>query len=157
MAGDGGMQMNMQELVTAAVYELPLIICVFNNGRLGNVRQWQEMFYNQRYAHTCLGYHRSCEGRCGSRIKGQGGDHSESGREKDDMANTLSGRGEVFAAKGGQAAGFPAEGWAGMRKEQGLYYKFHDKYGWVAISMCNDWKTIYGYDVKKLPAQNFYT
>ncbi len=64
IAGDGGMQMNMQELVTAAAYELPLIICVFNNGRLGNVRQWQEMFYNQRYAHTCLGYRRSCDGRC---------------------------------------------------------------------------------------------
>ena len=47
--------MNMQELVTAAAYELPLIICILNDGRLGNVRQWQEMFYNQRYAHTCLG------------------------------------------------------------------------------------------------------
>ena len=47
--------MNMQELVTAAAYELPLIISILNNGRLGNELQRQEMFYNQRYAHTCLG------------------------------------------------------------------------------------------------------
>ena len=44
--------------------ELPVILCVFNNGYLGNVRQWQEMFYNKRYSYTCLRYRRSCERRC---------------------------------------------------------------------------------------------
>ena len=43
------MQMNIQELATAVVYELPVIICIWNNGYLGNVRQWQEMFYGKRY------------------------------------------------------------------------------------------------------------
>ena len=41
ISGDGGMQMNIQEMATAVVYELPVIICVLNNGYLGNVRQWQ--------------------------------------------------------------------------------------------------------------------
>lgn len=64
ISGDGGMQMNIQELGTAVVYELPLIICVLNNGYLGNVRQWQEMFYGKRYSSTCLRYRRSCKN-CG--------------------------------------------------------------------------------------------
>ncbi len=38
VTGDGGMQMNIQELATAVVYELPIIICILNNGYLGNVR-----------------------------------------------------------------------------------------------------------------------
>lgn len=54
ITGDGGMQMNIQELATAVVYELPLIICILNNGCLGNVRQWQEQFYGKRYSATCL-------------------------------------------------------------------------------------------------------
>ena len=60
ISGDGGMQMNIQELGTAVVYELPIIICILNNGYLGNVRQWQEMFYGRRYSKTCLRYRRSC-------------------------------------------------------------------------------------------------
>ncbi len=39
ISGDGGMQMNIQEMATAIVYELPIIICILNNGYLGNVRQ----------------------------------------------------------------------------------------------------------------------
>lgn len=66
ISGDGGMQMNIQELATAVVYELPVIICVLNNGYLGNVRQWQEMFYDRRYVCTCLRYRRSCEAVCNS-------------------------------------------------------------------------------------------
>ena len=58
--GDGGMQMNIQELATAVVYELPVIICVFNNGYLGNVRQWQELFYGHHYSSTCLKRRKSC-------------------------------------------------------------------------------------------------
>ncbi len=61
ISGDGGMQMNLQEMATAVVYELPIVICILNNGYLGNVRQWQEMFYNRRYSSTCMRYRRSCE------------------------------------------------------------------------------------------------
>lgn len=64
ISGDGGMQMNIQEMATAVVYELPIIICILNNGYLGNVRQWQEMFYNRKYASTCMRYRRCCEIGC---------------------------------------------------------------------------------------------
>ncbi len=64
ISGDGGMQMNIQEMATAVVYELPIIICILNNGYLGNVRQWQEMFYDRRYSSTCMRYRRSCETGC---------------------------------------------------------------------------------------------
>ncbi|MDD7403253.1 MAG: biosynthetic-type acetolactate synthase large subunit [Butyribacter sp.] len=69
ISGDGGMQMNIQELATAVVLELPLILVVFNNGYLGNVRQWQELFYNKRYSSTCLRYRKSCERNCKDRDK----------------------------------------------------------------------------------------
>lgn len=64
VSGDGGMQMNIQEMATAIVYELPIIICILNNGYLGNVRQWQEMFYDKRYSSTCMRYRKSCEIGC---------------------------------------------------------------------------------------------
>jgi len=64
ISGDGGMQMNIQEMATAVCYELPIIICILNNGYLGNVRQWQEMFYNKHYSSTCMRYRRSCEAGC---------------------------------------------------------------------------------------------
>ena len=64
ISGDGGMQMNIQEMATAVCYELPIIICILNNGYLGNVRQWQEMFYNKHYSSTCMRYRRSCEIGC---------------------------------------------------------------------------------------------
>ena len=64
ISGDGGFQMNLQELATAMVYELPIIIIVLNNGYLGNVRQWQELFYGKRYSSTCLRYRKSCERDC---------------------------------------------------------------------------------------------
>ncbi|SET39718.1 biosynthetic-type acetolactate synthase large subunit [[Clostridium] polysaccharolyticum] len=64
ISGDGGMQMNIQELATAVTLEIPVIICVFNNGFLGNVRQWQEMFFNKRYSSTCLRYRKGCERKC---------------------------------------------------------------------------------------------
>ncbi len=67
ITGDGGMQMNMQELVTAAVYGLPLIVCILNNGWLGNVRQWQEQFYGRRYAGTCMRRRNSCPPACDAR------------------------------------------------------------------------------------------
>ena len=64
ICGDGGIQMNIQEMATAVVYELPVIICILNNGYLGNVRQWQEMFYKKRYSCTCLRYRKSCATFC---------------------------------------------------------------------------------------------
>lgn len=64
ISGDGGMQMNIQEMATAMVYELPMTICIMNNGYLGNVRQWQEMFFDRRYSCTCLRYRKSCESAC---------------------------------------------------------------------------------------------
>ncbi len=64
ISGDGGMQMNIQEMATAVVYEIPIIICILNNGYLGNVRQWQEMFYHRHYSGTCMRYRRSCEIGC---------------------------------------------------------------------------------------------
>ena len=54
VAGDGGFQMTMPELATAAQEELDLNIAVVNNGYLGMVRQWQEFFYDRRYSETPL-------------------------------------------------------------------------------------------------------
>lgn len=53
ISGDGGFQMNMQELATAVSQELPLVNIVFNNNRLGMVRQMQELFFKKRYTITC--------------------------------------------------------------------------------------------------------
>jgi len=52
IAGDGSIQMNIQELATAVQYELPVKVAIMNNGYLGMVRQWQELFYNRRYSQT---------------------------------------------------------------------------------------------------------
>jgi len=52
IAGDGSIQMNIQELGTAAQYKLPVIICILNNHYLGMVRQWQGLFYGGRYSNT---------------------------------------------------------------------------------------------------------
>ena len=46
--------MNLQELTTAVIEKIPVIICILNNGCLGNVRQWQEMFFEKRYSYTNL-------------------------------------------------------------------------------------------------------
>lgn len=54
LAGDGGIQMNIQELATVRRLNLPIKIVVMNNGFLGMVRQWQEMFWEKRYSHTNL-------------------------------------------------------------------------------------------------------
>ncbi len=54
IAGDGSIQMNIQEMATAVCYGLPVKIVILNNGYLGMVRQWQELFYEQNYCSTCL-------------------------------------------------------------------------------------------------------
>lgn len=69
ISGDGGIQMNIQELATAVCLELPIVVCILNNGYLGNVRQWQEMFYNKRYSSTCLRYRKSCDKNCKDKTK----------------------------------------------------------------------------------------
>ncbi len=60
IAGDGSIQMNIQELATAVIEGLPVIIAVLNNGFLGMVRQWQQLFYEKRYSSTCLNPDRAC-------------------------------------------------------------------------------------------------
>jgi acetolactate synthase-1/2/3 large subunit len=52
--GDGCFQMTAQELATAVVYDIPVIVAVMNNGWLGMVRQWQELFHDERYSQTHL-------------------------------------------------------------------------------------------------------
>ncbi len=54
IAGDGSFQMTLQELATAVQYDLPVKVCIINNQYLGMVRQWQELFWNKRYSHTCI-------------------------------------------------------------------------------------------------------
>jgi acetolactate synthase-1/2/3 large subunit len=54
VAGDGSIQMNIQELATAVINRLPVKVAILNNRFLGMVRQWQELFYQERYAHTQL-------------------------------------------------------------------------------------------------------
>jgi acetolactate synthase-1/2/3 large subunit len=54
MAGDGSIQMNIQEMATAVIEKIPVKIFILNNGYLGMVRQWQELFYKKRYAFTVL-------------------------------------------------------------------------------------------------------
>jgi acetolactate synthase-1/2/3 large subunit len=56
IAGDGSIQMNIQELATAAQYKINVKIVLLNNGYLGMVRQWQELFYEKRYSHTDMTY-----------------------------------------------------------------------------------------------------
>lgn len=54
IAGDGSLQMNIQELATAVQYKLPVKVVILNNMVLGMVRQWQELFFDKRYSHTCI-------------------------------------------------------------------------------------------------------
>jgi len=56
VAGDGSIQMNIQELATAVCYNLPVKVVILNNTYLGMVRQWQDLFYNKNYCSTCLEY-----------------------------------------------------------------------------------------------------
>lgn len=54
--GDGCFQMTSQELITASIEKIPVKIALLNNGYLGMVRQWQELFYDERYSETRLGH-----------------------------------------------------------------------------------------------------
>jgi len=54
ISGDGSIQMNIQELATCMQYDLPIKIFTINNGSLGMVRQWQDMIYGGRHAHSYM-------------------------------------------------------------------------------------------------------
>ncbi len=54
IAGDGSFQMNIQELATCVTYKLPVKVAILNNMYLGMVRQWQELFYGERYSYSYL-------------------------------------------------------------------------------------------------------
>lgn len=64
ITGDGGMQMNMQEMATAICEKVPLTICILNNNYLGMVRQMQQLFYGKRYEITCLRRQTGCPDGC---------------------------------------------------------------------------------------------
>jgi acetolactate synthase-1/2/3 large subunit len=56
IAGDGSIQMNIQELIVAVQHRLPIIVAILNNCFLGMVRQWQQLFYEKRYSYTCMNF-----------------------------------------------------------------------------------------------------
>ena len=71
IVGDGGFQMSIPELATIANHALPIKIIVMNNGYLGMVRQWQELFYNNRLSQVELSSFPGC-GEAGGRLRFQG-------------------------------------------------------------------------------------
>ncbi len=64
IAGDGSIQMNIQELATAVLNKLPVKVAILNNQYLGMVRQWQGLFYEKNYAFTCLAMRVECDRQC---------------------------------------------------------------------------------------------
>jgi acetolactate synthase-1/2/3 large subunit len=62
IAGDGSIQMNIQELATISINRIPVKVVILNNGYLGMVRQWQELFFDRRYSSTCLMADTECSG-----------------------------------------------------------------------------------------------
>lgn len=64
ITGDGGFQMNMQEMATAIINHVPVTIVLINNYYLGMVRQMQQLFYGKRYSATCLRRRKECPLTC---------------------------------------------------------------------------------------------
>ena len=64
VTGDGGFQMNIQEMATAVTQGAGITICLLNNYYLGMVRQMQELFYGKRYSATCLRKRPTCPNDC---------------------------------------------------------------------------------------------
>ena len=64
ICGDGGFQMNIQEMATAVQHELPITIVIINNSFLGMVKEMQHFFYDKKYSGTCLRKRKSCNTRC---------------------------------------------------------------------------------------------
>ncbi len=64
ISGDGGIQMNIQELATCAINNIPVKTVVINNSYLGMVRQWQDLFWDGKYSQTCLKQDPNCPQEC---------------------------------------------------------------------------------------------
>lgn len=64
VSGDGGMQMNIQEMATAVSQGANVVVCILNNYYLGMVRQMQQLFYGKRYIATCLRKRPTCPSNC---------------------------------------------------------------------------------------------
>lgn len=64
ISGDGGMQMNIQEMATAMAQQTGVIVCILNNHVLGMVRQMQQLFYGKRYEAVCLNQKKDCKKQC---------------------------------------------------------------------------------------------
>ncbi len=64
ISGDGGMQMNIQEMATAVTQQAAVTVCILNNYYLGMVRQMQQLFYGKRYSATCLRRRVTCPAEC---------------------------------------------------------------------------------------------
>ena len=64
IAGDGGIQMNIQELATCSINRIPVKILVLNNNFLGMVRQWQDLFWDKKYSRVCLRQNPDCPSEC---------------------------------------------------------------------------------------------
>ena len=64
ISGDGGMQMNIQEMATAVTQGAAVTVCILNNYYLGMVRQMQQLFYGKRYSATCLRKRATCPNDC---------------------------------------------------------------------------------------------
>jgi acetolactate synthase-1/2/3 large subunit len=64
IAGDGGIQMNIQELATCSINRIPVKILVLNNSYLGMVRQWQDLFWDKKYSRVCLRQTPDCPPEC---------------------------------------------------------------------------------------------
>ena len=64
ISGDGGMQMNIQEMATAVTQGAAVTVCILNNYYLGMVRQMQQLFYGKRYSATCLRRRATCPSEC---------------------------------------------------------------------------------------------
>lgn len=64
ISGDGGMQMNIQEMATAMAQQAGVIVCILNNHALGMVRQMQQLFYGKRYEAVCLNQKKDCKKQC---------------------------------------------------------------------------------------------
>jgi acetolactate synthase I/II/III large subunit len=106
VAGDGGFQMTLQELATVVQEGLPLRIAVINNGCLGMVRQWQELFFQGRY--------------CASRLSGP--DLAALGRAYGVPSRTVTRRGELDTAfRWAAAAGGPALLDLRVQEEENVY------------------------------------
>ncbi|MDR3112397.1 MAG: acetolactate synthase large subunit, partial [Elusimicrobiota bacterium] len=64
IAGDGSFQMNMQEMAVSILNDIRIKTIIINNQYLGNVRQWQQMFYGKRYSQSCLSKRIECPPLC---------------------------------------------------------------------------------------------